>query len=461
MRALASVPCLVALVLAACEPDVTSTAPLQTIDDELRQALAVGGWGGGALPVGAMASQPEAQVELGRALFFDKILSGNRDVACATCHQPSTALGDGLSLSIGTGGTGSGPERTLGPGREFVPRNAPSLLNVGLGMPYMLWDGRVSGSGFSAIVAALGTEPSAPGAPVMSVGDALVAQAFLPVVDRREMRGEPGDTDVQGRPNELAAFADMEHFQIWAAIMDRLMAIPEYVDMFAAAFPDTPTAQLGYEHAARALAVFEMAEFTKARSPFDRYLDGDDDAMTTAQKRGALLFFGDASCSTCHVGPFLGGQSFDNVGAPQIGPGAATEPPLDLGRGEAKGGAFYRFAFRVPPLRNVELTAPYMHSGAYPTLEAVVRHYDDVERALRTYDVTQLDPALRDMHHGDEGTIDAIMEALGGTLRTPLDHDRGEQDDLVAFLKSLTDPSARDLGHLIPARVPSGLSVGR
>lgn len=452
--------CLAVLIVAACETESTPSLPLQTVDDELRRALTRAGWGGGAVPVGAMAVQPEARVELGRALFFDKILSGNRDIACATCHDPSTALGDGLSLAVGTGGTGTGPDRAPGTGRELVRRNAPTLLNVGLGGQYMLWDGRVSGFGLSALGEALGLDPTSPEAPVLSIDDPLMAQAFLPVLDRREMRGEPGDTDAEGRTNELATFSDFQSFQIWAAIMDRLLAIPEYGDMFAAAFPDTPAEELTYEHAARALAAFEMAELTMTRSPLDHYLDGDDEAMTLEQKRGALLFFGEAGCSACHAGPFLGGRSFHNVGVPQIGPGGGTEPPLDLGRGELHGNEFYRFAFRVPPLRNVELTAPYMHNGAYPTLEAVVRHYNDVEEAVRSYDVTQLDPALRDRHHGDPETIAALLETLDGQVRRELHLDDEEQADLVAFLKSLTDPAARDLGHLVPDRVPSGLPVG-
>ncbi len=79
-----------------------------------------------------------------------------------------------------------------------------------------------------------------------------------------------------------------------------------------------------------------------------------------------MLFFTRAGCVTCHKGPFLGGQSFSNSGAPQLGPGVGRGAPLDLGRGELPNNEGYRFAFRVPPLRNVELTAPYFHDGADP-----------------------------------------------------------------------------------------------
>ncbi|MGH7448672.1 MAG: cytochrome-c peroxidase, partial [Longimicrobiales bacterium] len=208
-----------------------------------------------------------------------------------------------------------------------------------------------------------------------------------------------------------------------------------------------------------ALVAFQRQAFTMTRSPFDRYLDRDDTALSAGQKRGALLFFGDARCGSCHNGAFLGGQSFANVGAPQIGPGGRREPPLDLGRGELRDNDFYRFAFRVAPLRNVELTAPYMHSGAYAILEAVVRHYDDVPEALRSYDVTENAAALADSYHGDDATIEAVLATLDHRMRTPLDLTDAEMQDLVAFLKALTDPAARDLRSLMPARVPSGLPV--
>jgi len=429
---------------AACERTETPTEP--TLDAQLRQDI--GRWG--VIPIGPVPAQPQALVDLGQALMFDKILSGNRDVACATCHHPSTHEGDGLSLSIGTGGTGLGPSRTLGPGRQFVRRNAPSLLNDGLGLFYLFWDGRVA-----RFLSSFNGGPPVPG----DVPNLLSAQAMLPVLDRREMRGEPGDRDVFGAPNELAQIADSDSAAVWQALMRRLLAIPEYVAKFNRAFPNTPTSALRFQQAAEALAAFQVAALTKTNSPFDRYLTHDDAALTTQQKRGAQLFFGTALCSSCHNGPLLGGNGFANAGVPQLGPGSPATPPLDRGRADLPDQQFYQFAFRVAPLRNVELTAPYMHDGAFPTLDAVVRHYNDVPLTLTTYDASQLDPALRSTYHGDAATTDSVIRTLDFRLQTPLHLSDAELADLVAFLKSLTDPSARDLSALVPAAVPSGLPV--
>src|SRR2546430_768001 len=122
-------------------PPATLPAPLDT---DLRQSIAR--WG--VVPIGPMPAQSPALVDLGQALMFDPILSGNRDIACAPCHLPAQHAADGLSLAIGTGGNRLGPGRTLGPGRESVPRKLPSLLNWGLGLPYLFWDGRISRLGF-------------------------------------------------------------------------------------------------------------------------------------------------------------------------------------------------------------------------------------------------------------------------------------------------------------------------
>src|SRR5206468_3008675 len=203
----------------------------------------------------------------------------------------------------------------------------------------------------------------------------LAAQAMFPVLNRQEMRGDSGDVDALGAPNELAQFGDSQLSEIWHGVMQRLLAIPEYVNLFHAAYPTTFDSQLGFQHAAGAIAAFELQEFTKTNSPFDHYLAREDAALTATEKRGALLFFGTAKCGSCHNGPLLGADGFANTGAPQLGPGMTSAAPLD---------------FR---------------------------------------------------------------------LQQPLKLTAAEQSDLVAFLKSLTDPAARDLTPLVPARVPSGLAV--
>lgn len=440
----------------SCEPTKGFTPPPNPgeLDQQLRSTL--GFWG--AQPIGNVPTQSPALVDLGRSLFFDKLLSGNRDVSCATCHEPDAQMMDGQSLAIGTGGTGRAPGRALGAGRQFVPRNAPTILNMGLGLFYTLWDGRVN-------------EEFTPGAFRSPVGIVLpqglnnlvAAQAMFPVLSRVEMRGEAGDVDVNGDPNELAAIADADPQAVWRATMTRLLAVQEYVAKFNAAYPGTPASQLGFQHAANAIAAFQIATFTRKNSAFDRYLARDNSALTEEQKRGALLFFGKGACSTCHQGALLGGRQFANIGIPQIGPGVGAAAPLDIGRAEhmpAGSQQFYRFSFRVPTLRNVELTAPYMHNGAFKTLETVVRHYTNPDSSLRNYDVTQLDPALRAMVRNDPATIADVLATLDSRFQfAPIELTTEEQTQIVAFLKSLTDPEARNLASVVPATVPSGLSV--
>ncbi|HKN68479.1 MAG TPA: cytochrome c peroxidase [Gemmatimonadaceae bacterium] len=426
---------------------VTPPPPL-TLDDQVRAQFNI--WG--VVPIGAVTPPNAALVDLGRSLFFDKVLSGNRDVSCATCHSPLSHGADVLALSVGTGGSGDGAARTLGTDRQFTPRNAPSLLNTGLGAFFLFWDGRVSEFGGA-------TNFKTPAGASLPSGltSVLAAQAMFPVTNRNEMRGEVGDRDVFGNPNELAAFDSTQYGAIWSAVMQRLVAINGYVAKFNAAFPGVPVASLGFQHAANAIAAFEKTAFTFTNSPFDRYVAHDDRAMTTEAKQGALLFFTKARCSSCHFGPLLGGQSFASAGVPQLGPGIGKEAPLDLGQEPQFQGQTQRFLFRVPALRNVELTAPYMHDGAFATLDAVVRHYNNVEQTLRNYDVSQLDPRLRAQYRGDAATIEAILAATNPTIRQPLGLSETEIHQLVAFLESLTDPAARDLSAMIPASVPSGL----
>src|SRR5690349_2195041 len=399
--------------LACADGSVTSVTTNPSLDQQVRQAISP--WG--VVPVLPVTAPNPALVDLGRSLFFDKILSGNRDVACASCHDPRNGTDDGLSLAIGTGATGSGASRTLGAGRSPTPRNAPALFNVGLGGFYLFWDGRVNDAGGPGGRFATPTGIVLPS----GIANVVAAQAMIPVTNRTEMRGNAGDRDVFGGTNEIATIPDSAVGSIWKSTMARVLAVSAYVQKFNAAYPNVSTGQLGFEHAANAIAAFEMATFTKTGSPFDRYLARDDNALSADAKRGALLFFGKAACSSCHNGPLLGGQQFTRTGVPQLGPGVAPSAPLDAGRGDvAQAGGppqTGKFTFRVSPLRNVELSAPYMHDGAYPTLDAVVRHYNNVDSAVKSYDPMQLDASLRASYHGDGATIAALRASLDFRLQ--------------------------------------------
>jgi cytochrome c peroxidase len=436
------------LVLAGCGDGPAGNSSL---DMQLRESLSQFR----VTPLAPLPAGDPALVQLGQALMFDKVLSGNRDVSCATCHNPATGTTDGLSLSIGTGGSGTGAGRTLSKAPQFVPRNSQELFNRGYGeFTEMFWDGRVARAPTGELQTPAGNQLP-PG-----LSGVLAAQAMIPVTTGLEMRGQPGDLDRFGAINELAALNDDEPAQIWAAIMNRVLAIPEYVAMFQAAYPAVAPAELGFQHAANAIAAFEVATFTLADSPLDQYLRGNDAALQDDEKRGALLFFGKAGCGSCHLGPHLTDQQFHSLGVPQVGPGFGDDTPEDHGREGVTGEAVERYRFRTPPLRNVELTGPYMHDGAYTTLEAAVRHYLDTGQALRSYDVTQLREDLRASYVSSSSTLDAMAASIDPLVRHSLTLSDSEVGDLVAFLKSLTDPAARSLSSAIPASVPSGLPVG-
>ena len=395
-----------------------------------------------------------AKVALGRALMFDKELSGNRDISCATCHHPLMHTADGLSVSMGTGCSGLGPTRTLGAGRSLVPRNAPEVFNRGASLwTTMFWDMRASGS------AATGFTSPAHDALAPGLDNVLAVQAMFPVTSRDEMRGKADDTDIFGQPNEVALLADSDFTGIWVALTQRLLGIPGYVALFSDAYPDIPTEELGFQHAANALAAFEIDAWTLLDSPWDHYVAGDDSALSQSAKRGALLFFGNAGCVRCHTGNLLTDQQAHDIAVPQVGPGKGAEAPLDFGRGRETGNVADRYKFRTPPLRNVAITGPWMHDGAYTTLEGAVRHVLDPATALRHYDVSQLAPDMQSTFQGGEQTLSAILANLDPLVATPPRLSDDEVNDILTFLEALTDPAAADLGRDVPDSVPSGLPV--
>jgi len=431
----------------AIQPDSRATAT--DLDASLRTVLAREGM----VPIARPVTNP-AKVALGRALFFDKILSGNRNISCATCHLPHVGTGDALPLSIGEGGKGEAlhrvppyDDKTGGP--RLVPRNAPDIFNRGT-MKVMFWDGRVSelpdGSFWTP---ARNLFPA-------GVENALAAQAMFPVTSDTEMRGDPGE-------NPLGSLPRWKFHEMWEHLMERLMGIEEYRQLFKAAYPDVPEEQLSYVHAANAIAEFEIDAFTLDDSPFDNYLRGDDSALSEAAKRGALVFYGEGQCNRCHSGPLFSDESFHCRLVPQIGPGKTVmhTDVWDYGRGEVTGKREDLFTFRTPPLRNVAITGPWMHDGAYTTFEAAVRHEINPFKSATSYDPSQLPEPYRYTYHPEHISVITDLrwelKKVDDYASVPLDE--GQIQDLIAFLASLTSPSALNMTHLIPDRVPSGLPV--
>ncbi len=408
----------------------------------------------GIQPLASLPPSNPAELELGRSLFFDRELSGNRDTSCASCHHPSMSSGDSRSLPAGTGGTGLGPHRTQAEGRETVPRNSPDIFHRGDPQwDSMFWDSRVNTNGDQLMTPAKQDLPS-------NIKDVLTAQAMFPVTSRAEMRGNIGDRDINGQINELANIADDDFQGIWQAIINRLVAIPAYQDAFAKAYPDVPQEQLGFQHAAQAIATFEKKTFSQRDSAWDRYVAGDNNALSESAKRGASHFFG-GNCASCHSGSLMTDREHHNTGVPQLGPGKDPTTELDPGRSLQSGTQADEFAFRTPPLRNVMLTGPWMHNGAFTRIEDVIRHKFDPVESINNYDPNLLEESLRSSVRFDPETIEAITEKISPLM---LDNEAlGDEqlNDLMAFLFSLTTPSADLMLETTPASVLSGLEVDR
>ncbi|MCB9700720.1 MAG: hypothetical protein H6711_02380 [Myxococcales bacterium] len=397
----------------------------------------------------AMPAPPEVRpelVELGQALSFDKILSGNENISCLTCHHPLLATDDDHQLSIGEGAVGLGLDR-VHPDNIFIPRNAPPLFNLHA-MDTMFWDGRVNTKGGVHDTPA-DEELTQEMIDTFEFG-ATAAQAMFPVTSRREMRGILG-------ANDLAMLRDDLLQPQWAALMARLGGISEYIDLFEAAYPGEDFEEMTFAHAANAIAGFEIAAFSAHDTPWDRFLRGDDTALSLDELRGAALFMGRGNCVNCHNGTNLSDLEFHNTALPQFGPGKADGgfKNDDWGRAGETFADDDKFRFRTAPLRNVALTAPYGHAGQFHTLEDFITHYIDPETSLLNYDIDQVEPLLQPTIVNN--TEDVLAHFIAEEVVADIDED--EVQYLAAFLNALTDPSSTDLSDTVPDTVPSGLPV--
>jgi len=315
------------------------------------------------------------KVELGRLLFFDPILSDDNTMSCAHCHHPDLGFSDGLPRSRGRGAHGAGTERR---GGIELTRGAPTLWNA-LYNHRQFWDGRAAD---------------------------LEEQARMVITTPEEVNADPDE------------------------LVRELKAIPEYRRLFDRAFGGQNGSAITFGNIAKAIAAFERT-LVSFNSRFDRYAAGDGNALTPQEKRGLKLFLSPKTrCSECHGLPTFANRDFKVIGVPNPpdGPPDVPKAGAEPGRGGGPNGAF-----KIPTLRNIALTAPYMHNGIFKTLEEVLDFYSNGGGRGRGLDVPLQDDKIRKFK------------------LTPQ-----EKADLIAFLLALTDESAKPP---IPDRVPSGLPV--
>jgi cytochrome c peroxidase len=390
--------------------------------------------------------------DLGTLLWFDTITGLNDDNTCAGCHSPTSGFGDTQSIAIGIDNNGIVGPRRRGP-RNM--RRSPLVINTAF-YPTLMWNSRfrtLSGDPFDNRAGFLFPPPED-----LSLSDQphlLAAQAFIPPTERTEVTGFhfPGDNDA-----------------IRAEVLNRLNNIPEYRKLFGKIYPEVRAgAPITFAMFGQAIAEFEFS-LTFANAPIDRFARGERQALTEDEKRGALLFFGQAGCVACHA---VAGRSNEMcsdfqehvLGVPQIAPqntnnafdgSGANE---DFGLEQVTGNPADRYAFRTSPLRNLAVQPAFMHNGAFTSLEAAIRHHLDAYASARAY--SPADQGLAPDLTGLTGPIDPVLARLDPRLVQPVRLADEEFQQLLAFVEhGLLDPRARpeNLRRLVPRRLPSGRS---
>lgn len=259
----------------------------------------------------------KAKIELGKQLYFDKRLSADNTISCASCHDPKKGWSNDAAVATGVGGKKGG-------------RSAPTIINSAYAN-FHFWDGRAA---------------------------SLEDQALGPIQNPIEMKMPLDD------------------------VVAKLNKIPGYKKQFQEVFGTDVTE----DGIAKAIAAYERTVLS-GDAPYDRFKAGDKDALSESAQRGMKLFFGDALCSACHVGPNFTDQAFHNVGI-----GMDKENP-DIGRNKISGLGGDTGSFKTPTLREIARTAPYMHDGSLKTLEEVVEHYDKggIDNPYLSEDIFELD----------------------------------------------------------------------
>lgn len=461
---------LISFILTACAVDEENISPLH-----VRSVATVLGLTGDPTTNRTLPDISDSKAQLGMKLFFTMGLGGNQDTACVSCHHPSLVGGDRLSLPIGVNAE---IKNLLGPGRTHsealaiadnnslydggptVPRNSPTTFNIGLLDQAVFLDGRVESIGKTVgLNGNDGYGIMTPDSPLDTDGNRLAdpnagdnlptAQSRFPVTSAEEMRGH---SFLVGGTND----------EVRDALVSQLQTLGGWETEFAAAYEGDTT--ISYARIAEAIGEYERSQIF-VNTPWKAFLDGDDNAISEAARRGALLFMlptrvNGANCLSCHRGDLFSDQQFHVLGIPQIGRGKGdgTTGTDDFGRFRVTANDADMYAFRTPSLLNVAETGPWGHTGAYTTLEAIVRHHLNPQAAFDNYDINQLEASIVSSGQTDdiqENTQNALNTLAANRLaRIPSIENVSLTDEqvgyLVEFLKTLTDPCVTNRDCLAP-----------
>ena len=390
------------------------------------------------------------RADLGRLLFFDRILSVKGDNACAGCHSPAHGFGDSQPVAIGIDNN-----NVVGAGRRG-PRNmrrTPMVLNNAF-YPRLMWNSRfvaVSGDPFDNGQGFVFPPPE--GSTLSNHPHLLVAQAFIPPTERNEMAG----FEFKGDNDDLRD-----------EVIGRLNHTDNYRLLFQAVYPEIgPDDPITYDHLAAAIAEFEFA-MTFADAPLDQFARGDRAAMTGSEKHGALLFFGKVGCVKCHAVAGESNEMFSDftphvLAVPQIAPTHTNSlfdgPGVneDFGLEQVTGDSGDRYKFRTSPLRNLALQPAFFHDGAFTTLEDAIAHHLDVAGSVRNYSPGG---RLPDDLSGLRAPMDPVLAKQDPLVRRPIRLTGRELADLTEFVRTgLLDSRATADGFsaLVPPALPSEL----
>ncbi|MEP6793099.1 MAG: cytochrome c peroxidase [Saprospiraceae bacterium] len=477
------------------------------------------------------------KIDLGRLIFFDRGLGLHQDNACAGCHAPAFGFGDSQPMAIGVDNNNIvGPHR-MGPRNQ---RRSPSVINTAF-FPSLMWNGRFTALSDDPFDNSSGFEFPPPEGDslfsimygyVSNVKHLLVAQAHIPFTELPEMAvftntanlilsfsrfsGLSENEDATGHKTSLiflptdnkvgadrsvcptpdfSQFDDghglsvppvdpvyqSSNFGIRAKVLNLINHNPTYIKLFKKIYPQVAHTPVDFIMMGEVIAEFEFF-LTFATAPLDKFAVGKKDAMTSSQKRGALIFFGRGNCVSCHAVSGTSNEMFSdfinhNVGTPQIYPvfglGTGNVPfseincpnktatgTLDFGREEFTGQLEDRYMFRTSPLRNVILQSSFFHNGSFKDLKKAIRYHLDP-----THNIDHYSPAANgvpsDLKY-KPSDMPNVMVTIDPLLADGISLDEDEFEDVYHFVReALYDDRAspEKLQALIPVRVPSGVNL--